>query len=86
VGGAVLTYNFNGIQTVTSDTQGNYYLVVPYGWSGTLTPPTECVSSATPTKKLGGTIAKCHFSPAQKTFSNVQSDLSNQNFIFSFIQ
>jgi CSLREA domain-containing protein len=86
VGGAVLTYNFNGIQTVTSDTQGNYSFVVPYGWSGTLTPSIECVAIATPTKLKSGSIPKCHFSPTQKTFSNVQSDLPNQNFVFGFVQ
>jgi hypothetical protein len=86
VGGAILTYSLNGTQTITADKQGNYSFVVPYGWSGTLTPSIECLTATSTVKKAKNPLATCHFSPIQKIFSNVQSDQPNQNFIFDITQ
>ena len=38
VAGATLSYNNNGLQTVTADNSANYSLTIPYNWSGTVTP------------------------------------------------
>jgi len=65
VGGAMLSYMNNGLQTVTSDGSGNYSIFVPVGWSGVVTP-----------YKSGYT-----FTPANRTYPNVQSNQTGQAYI-----
>jgi CSLREA domain-containing protein len=64
VGGTTLTYNDGGTQTVTADGSGNYSLMVPPGWSGTVTP-----------SKAGHV-----FSPPSRTYTEVQASLSSQDY------
>ena len=54
----------NGATTTTTDNQGYYSISIPYGWSGTITPA-----------KVG-----YEFTPISETYSNVISDLTDQNF------
>ncbi len=61
ISGATLTYTGG---TTTSDSNGNYTILVPVGWSGTVTP-----------SRTGLT-----FSPANRSYSNVQTSLTNQNY------
>lgn len=62
--GAVLSYTDGTAKTVTSDAGGNYSVWVSYDWTGSITP-----------SKTGYT-----FSPANKSYSNVTSPKSNQDF------
>jgi Zn-dependent metalloprotease len=64
VGGATLAYTDNGPKSVLSDASGNYTIKVPFGWTGTVTP-----------KKIG-----FQFTPANKSYSNVQSNQTAQNY------
>lgn len=64
ISGVTLTFN-NGGGTDTTDNTGYYSERVPYGWSGT----------ATPSKDGGWT-----FSPSSKSYSNVTSNESNENY------
>jgi hypothetical protein len=65
IGNVTLSYT-DGIQkTVTSDSYGNYFLMVSDQWSGLITP-----------SKDGGYT----FSPATKNYMNIQSDSYNQNY------
>ena len=58
---------FSGnLGTVVTDTNGNYSLAVPYGWSGTVVPSTT---------GLGGA-----FSPAYRTYTRKTISASGQNF------
>ena len=63
VGVAGATLNYTGGST-TSDSFGNYAFIVPFGWSGTVTP------------SKAGYI----FSPTKRTYSNVTTDLTTQNY------
>lgn len=65
VGIANLSYNDGGPKTVATDTSGNYFLMVPNHWSGTITP----------------SKANTTFTPASRDYADVQSDLYNQNYI-----
>lgn len=64
VAGAVLAYTDGTARTAVADASGSYTLTVPYNWSGTVTP-----SSA------GST-----FSPASRTYTNVQANLAAENY------
>jgi hypothetical protein len=56
----------NPLAVATTDTNGNYRVVVGFGWGGTVTP-------ATP--NFPGTI----FTPVQRAFTNVQVDITDTN-------
>ncbi len=64
VAGATLSYTDGTPKTSTADGSGNYSLTVSYDWSGTVTP-----------SKAGFT-----FSPVNRTYSNVLSDQTVQNY------
>jgi predicted outer membrane repeat protein len=55
---------YSSVGMVTSDENGNYSLSVPYGWGGTITP------------YKSGYL----FTPESRSYNNIQSDQSNQNF------
>jgi hypothetical protein len=59
--GATISYNGGSVEATTD---GFYYLMVPAGWSGTLTP-----------SETGYT-----FTPPSLSYTNVQTNLSGQNF------
>ena len=68
VKGATLSYVEDSVQkSVTVDTNGNYSFIVKAGWNGTVTP-----------SKAGVT-----FAPASKTYTNVQSNQTSQNYVAS---
>jgi alpha-tubulin suppressor-like RCC1 family protein len=68
VAGAALRYTDGTAKTVTADEDGNYSFNVPSGWSGTVTP------------YKAGVI----FSPANRTYTNVTAEKSNQNSTVKF--
>lgn len=59
-----LTYANNFNQTVTSGADGKYTIVVPSGWSGTVTPFKTGVA----------------FLPSQRTYTDVTTDLTSENY------
>ncbi len=65
VAGASLKYVNGTTKTTISDENGNYSITVPFNWSGTLTITKSGVPS---------------FSPASRTYSNLATDRTNQNF------
>ena len=62
--GAALFYNDGTAKTATTDNNGNYSLTVSPGWFGTVTPAKTGYS----------------FTPADRTYTNVVADLSNQDY------
>ena len=68
VAGATLSYTDGTPKTATSDASGNYSITVSSGWSGGLTP-----------SRAGFT-----FLPGSRTYSNVTTNLTNQNFTASW--
>jgi hypothetical protein len=64
IGGVTLSYTDGTLKTVIADGSGNYSLVVSYNWSGMVTP-----------SKTGYT-----FSPPSRTYSNVITDQTGQNY------
>jgi hypothetical protein len=64
VGAVTLSYNDGVARTVVSNGSGNYSIVVPYGWTGTITP-----------SKVNYT-----FSPASRSYNNVVADQTAQNY------
>jgi len=64
IGEATLWFTDNGTKTVTADINGDYSIIVPNGWSGTVTP-----------YKSGYT-----FTPTSRSYSNVQGNLIDQNY------
>ncbi|MBK9797736.1 MAG: beta-propeller fold lactonase family protein [Holophagaceae bacterium] len=68
--GATLAYTDGTPKTATADGSGNYSFTVSYNWSGTVTP-----SAVT-----GFTL-----SPANRSFSNVLTDQTAQNFTYTAI-
>lgn len=60
--GVTLSYTDGTTKTATTDSIGNYSFTVSYNWSGTVTP-----------SKAGYT-----FSPANRTYTNLTADQSNQ--------
>ncbi len=67
-GVAGATLNYTGGST-TADTNGNYTIIVPYGWIGAVTP----------------SQAGYRFSPTSIPYSNVLADLINQNYTATVI-
>jgi hypothetical protein len=65
--GAILSYTDGTPKTVTADGSGNYTINILSGWSGTVTP-----------SKAGYT-----FSPVNRTYTNVMSAQSGQNYTAS---
>jgi hypothetical protein len=66
---AMLTYLDGTVKTVTADGNGNYSIIVPSGWSGTVTP-----------SKVGYS-----FSPINRVYTNVVTDQTAQNYIATAI-
>ena len=64
VGGASMQYADGTPKTVIADVSGNYTIILPYGWSGTVTP-----------YKSG-----YQFTPVSRTYSNLQSNQTNQDY------
>ncbi len=64
VGGTTLSYTDGSSKTATADSGGNYSFTVSYNWSGIVIP-----------SKAGYT-----FVPASKTYTNVVSNQSDQNY------
>jgi hypothetical protein len=64
VGGVTLSYNDGGPKTVVSNGSGSYSIMVPYGWSGAVTP----------------SKANYTFSPTSRSYSNVTADQTAQNY------
>ena len=58
-----VTLNYTGGPTNTDDS-GAYSIIVPYGWSGTITP----------------SLSGYYFYPENKNYVNVQADQTDQNF------
>ena len=69
VAGAVLKYTDGTAKSVTSDANGNYSLPVTFNWNGTVTPT-----------KVGYT-----FTPPNRTYTNVLSNQTNQNYVATLI-
>jgi hypothetical protein len=63
-----LSYIDGTQKTVTSQTEGSYSLLVPGGWSGTVTPTHPCFT----------------FSPADHSYSNLGANEMAQDFVASF--
>jgi Zn-dependent metalloprotease len=62
--GATLSYVDSTFKTVTSDEADNYSIMVPFGWSGTITPSHTCYT----------------FSPTSRAYSNVTTNQAGQNY------
>ncbi len=65
ISGATLSYTDGTAKTVVSDANGNYSLQVPENWTGTVTP----------------SRSNYDFSPASRSYTNVQADQSAQNYL-----
>ena len=68
VAGVTLSYNDGSPKTVTSLANGSYSLSVPYHWTGTVTPSHACFT----------------FSPASRSYSNVATNQTAQNYTATF--
>jgi hypothetical protein len=64
VGGAIMSYDDGGTQTVTADSGGAYTITVHYGWTGTVTP-----------SKAGYS-----FTPDHQTYPAISADQLAQNY------
>ncbi len=69
IAGAVLSYTEGTLKTVTADVNGNYSFQVPSGWSGTVTP-----------SKAG-----YNFIPSSRTYNNVFTNQTAQNYTFDIV-
>jgi len=69
VAGVTLSYFDGTPKTVNTDGNGNYTFIVPYGWSGTVTPSRTGFS----------------FAPASQTYTNLAADQSGQNYLASWV-
>jgi hypothetical protein len=69
VSGATLSYTDGTPQTATSDISGNYSIIVPYNWSGTITPSKPIYS----------------FSPVNRTYVNITTNQTSQNYTATLI-
>ena len=67
--GTTLSYTDGTPKTVVSDASGNYSIVVPSGWSGTVTP----------------SKASYTFLPPSRNYANVTSNQTAQNYTATFI-
>jgi hypothetical protein len=68
VGGATLSFTDGTAQTVTSQPDGSYSLIVSSNWTGTVTPTHPCYT----------------FTPTSKSYSNVTSNQTVQNYTPTF--
>jgi uncharacterized protein YcfL len=64
VSGVTLSYTDGMPKTVTSESNGNYAIVVPGNWSGTVTPSHHCFA----------------FSPTDLSYSNISADQTAQDY------
>jgi hypothetical protein len=64
VAGIPLSYTNVTSQTVVSDASGNYSIVVPAGWSGTVTPSHLCYT----------------FNPVNRPYTNIQANKPGENY------
>ncbi|MDQ1350693.1 MAG: hypothetical protein QG657_995, partial [Acidobacteriota bacterium] len=64
IAGATLSYTDGSAKTATADGSGNYSFAVSYNWSGTVTPSYTGYS----------------FTPANRTYTNVLSNQTSQNY------
>jgi len=72
--GVTLAFTVGGInKTVISDVKGNYTISVPPGWTGIVTPSKICSG--------GNSLARCYFTPAKRSYTNVQVNQKGQNYI-----
>jgi predicted outer membrane repeat protein len=69
VAGVSLSYTDAIPKTVTADNNGNYSIIVSVGWSGTVTPSKRDYT----------------FTPANRSFSNIQSDQIGQNYTAQYV-
>src|SRR6185436_14807497 len=69
VPGATLSYTDGTPQTVTSDASGNYSIIVPSGWTGTITPSKPIYS----------------FLPASRNYANLTTNQTSQNYTATLI-
>jgi len=65
IAGVTLHYFDSIAQTVTSGVNGDYSIIIPYGWSGTLTPAMQDYI----------------FVPINRDYSNVANDIPDQDFL-----
>ncbi|MGE5250986.1 MAG: CAP domain-containing protein [Bacteroidota bacterium] len=65
--GAMLSYTDGTPRTVTADARGKYSIIVPYGWSGTVTPSHPCYA----------------FTPESRPYDHVDRDFSGQKYTAS---
>ncbi len=64
ISGATLSYTDGTPKTATADGNGNYSFIVPYGWSGIVTP----------------SLTGYAFTPSSRTYSNVLADMTGENY------
>ena len=64
IAGAVLSWDDSGPESTTADGSGNYSLVLPYGWSGSVIP----------------SLTGYTFEPLNREYTNISADQSNQDF------
>lgn len=64
VPGTILNYNDNGPKSVTVDKNGNYKILVPPGWSGTIKP--------------SNVLAR--FKPPSRSYTDISADRNNHNY------
>jgi parallel beta-helix repeat protein len=62
--GVTLSYNDGTPKTATANSAGNYSFTIPTGWSGTVTP----------------SLAGYAFTPSARSYTNVRSDQTAQNY------
>jgi hypothetical protein len=62
--GVLLSWTDTTAKTLVAGTNGNYSIIVSYGWSGTITP-----------SRTGHT-----YSPLSRTYTNVLANVNNQNY------
>ncbi|MEP7137712.1 MAG: S8 family serine peptidase [Chloroflexota bacterium] len=67
--GATLSYMDGTVKTLTSLADGSYSFLVSYNWSGTVTPTSACYS----------------FSPSNRSYSNVLTNQTAQNYTATYI-
>ncbi len=64
IGGVTLSWTDGSAQTTTADVTGNYVAMVSQGWSGTITP----------------SLTGYSFTPISKTYSNVTTNITGENY------
>ncbi len=69
LGGVSLGYTDGTAKTATSQANGNYSILVPSNWSGTITPSSSCYT----------------FNPLSFSYANVAANLTGQNFTYTAV-